>query len=53
MAEHQLSSREKKFVQDMLMNMEKSHKTEPESKTPPADEIEKLTDSIRRKLQRS
>ncbi|MEK6886196.1 MAG: hypothetical protein AABW88_00005, partial [Nanoarchaeota archaeon] len=50
--ERNLSSRDKKFVQDMLINMEKSHKIEPESKNPDVKEVEQLTDSIRRRLQR-
>ena len=50
--ERNLSSRDKKFVQDMLINMEKFHKIEPESKNPDVKEVEQLTDSIRRRLQR-
>jgi len=52
MVDKNVSSRDKKFVNDMLSNMEKSHKIEPETKNPDVKEIEKLTDSIRRKLQR-
>jgi len=51
--ERNISQRDKKFVQDMLINMEKSHKTQPESSLPDVKEVEQLTDSIRRKLQRS
>jgi hypothetical protein len=42
---------EKKFVEAMLQNAEKSHKTQPESKADLA-EVEKLTDSIRTRIQR-
>ncbi|HIH39306.1 TPA: hypothetical protein HA219_01110 [Candidatus Woesearchaeota archaeon] len=50
--ERNISSRDKKFVQDMLANSEKSHKIVPESKNPDVKEVEQLTESIRRKLQR-